>query len=340
MNDVGVAAAFGRTPPESAIRRLGQLSRTAPLSVEPLLVQAAIAQRDSDLDRAERLLVEARRRDPRSAAARYLLAETWIRKGRIGDGLEEMSKLARLMPGSAAQLAPTLSEYARIPGAQPQIKRILAANPQLRQPILNVLAEDPDNARLILELGGLTMRQAGARPSIWQAKLLRGLVDRRDYDGAYALWQRFSGLSGRRPLLFNGDFRQAGAPPPFNWSLASGAAGLAEAADGRLRVLHYGREDATLASQLLLLPPGRYRLSMPVSGSIASGALAWVVTCSPGNEALLRAPLTAGSALLASFTVPAAGCPAQSLELRAAGNDMPGESDLLLGPVVLERAGG
>lgn len=95
MAQVGEAAAQGQAPPQSAIQRLRQLTRVAPLRADPFLVEGAIAQRDGDIVRAEQLLLEARRRDPRSAAARYLLADLWLRQGRIADGIVEMAILSR-----------------------------------------------------------------------------------------------------------------------------------------------------------------------------------------------------------------------------------------------------
>jgi type II secretory pathway component HofQ len=75
MAQVGQSAAQGQPPPQSTMETLRLLSRVAPLRSEPLLVQAAIAHRGGDPSLAERLLLEARRRNPRSAAARYLLAD-------------------------------------------------------------------------------------------------------------------------------------------------------------------------------------------------------------------------------------------------------------------------
>ena len=339
MAEVGKAAAYGRTPPASASERLHELARVAPLSPEPFLVEAALALRQSDLQRAERLLVEARRRDPRSRAARYLLAETLIRQGRLAEGLGEIGTLARLLPGSSAQLAPVLAQFADAPGALEPLKRILAANQPLKQPLLNVLAADPDNLPLILELDQAAPTTDGTRSPPWQSLLLNGLVARGDYDRAYQLWQRFAGIRGERPLLYNSNFSELPAPPPFNWSLASGRAGLAEAANGQMRVLHYGRENATLASQLLLLKPGSYTLSVPVSGTAAPGAIAWTLTCLPSAKSpLMQLPLSQPGRAQATFQIPSGGCPAQKLELVARASDMPKESDILLGPVSLERA--
>jgi hypothetical protein len=338
MAEVGQAAAQGRLPPESTRGRLRHLATSAPLAPEPLLVHGAIALKEGQTKRAERLLVEARRLSPRSAAARFLLADVWLNQGRIEDGLGEMAALSLLIPGSSVQLAPALAQYARTPDAGPELKRMVASNPQLKAPLLAALAADPDNLPLILEIdeGGLAKK---GEPPPWQTIVLNRLTATGNYGRAYNLWKQFAGFGGPRPLLFNGDFRKLSAPPPFNWELKSGNAGFAEPANGRLRVLHYGRADALLASQMLLLPPGKYRLRVGVSGSAGGGSLHWILLCQPQKQRLMQLQLAQPGLAEAGFEVPGDGCAAQRLELRGLPLDMPKEADALVGPVVLQRSG-
>lgn len=337
MAQVGEAAAQGQSPPRSAIERFRQLTSAAPLRPEPFLVHGAVAQRDGNMERAEQLLVEARRRDPRSVAARYLLADLWLRQSRISQGLGEMAILSRLLPEGSIELVPALAEFARTPGAAEQLKPILSSNPRLKQPLLQALAADPDNLRLILELEGDIAGSSAVRSPDWQRTLLKSLIRTGAYERAYALWQRLAGVGGPRPLLFNHDFRRVAAPPPFNWNFNPSSAGLAELANGEMRVLHYGRENAMLASQLLLLPPGTYRLSVPVSGAPAPRSLAWRVSCMPAGKKLIELELTSSATAHGSFEVPTGNCAAQNLELRARAQDLPEETDVRIGPLTLER---
>jgi len=339
MAQVGEAAAQGQNPPQSAMELLGRLARVAPLEAEPMLVQAAIAQKAGDLERAEQLLLEARRRQPRAAAARYLLAHLWLGQGRIEDSLGEVAVLSRLMPESSEQLGPALSEYAKTPGASPKLKEMLATNPKLMPPLLNALATDPDNLPLILELESAVTTTQQEAPQ-WQARVLDALVGRGDYERAYALWQRLSGYGGRRQLLFNGGFSPLAAPPPFNWKLQSGRAGISELGDGRMRVLYYGRANAILASQLLLLPPGRYRFSFGLSGAPQPASLVWMLSCLRGKGSLMRLDLSPSAPRQADFIVPPAGCEAQMLALKGQVQDMPKQSDVLIGPAAIQRTAG
>ena len=337
MAQVGMAAAKGEAPPQSALDRLRALARVAPLRPEPFLVHGAIALRSGDFERAEKLLLQARQLAPRSAAARILLADLWVAQGRIRDGFGELAALSRLVPKSSEQIAPALAQYAKNPGAAPELARMIEGNPRLKQPLLAALAADPSNLALILQLDRVGPAGApGASPQ-WQRILLGALVQQGQYRRAYELWAQLSGQAGERPLLFNGNFQQLSAPPPFNWNLDSGRAGLAEPAGGRLRVLHYGRARSALASQLLLLPPGEYQLTAHVSGKVVPGALAWTIRCLPKGARLAQVEVPSARAMTAAFRVPA-DCAAQHLELTGFELEMPQDSDALIGPVAIRRS--
>jgi hypothetical protein len=335
MAEVGASAARGEAPGQRTLERFSTGASAAPLRPEPFLVQAAMAERAGDLDRAEALLKQARWRDPRSTAARYLLADVALRRNEVVEGLTEMAAVSRLLAGGATQIVPALSQYAHAPGAREQLAAVLKSNPRLKQPLLETLAADPANADLILALAGPDAPSVRPEAQAWKSRLHGGFVERGQYKRAYGLWRSFAGLpSQSAPLLFNGDFADMAAPPPFNWTFASTSAGLAEPSGGRLRVLYYGRENATLASQLLLLPPGTYRLQAPVTGTAAAGALTWTLTCAAGGKQLMQFDLAHGGA--AQFSVPP-GCEAQTLSLVGHMQDMPQASDIQLGPVTLQK---
>jgi tetratricopeptide (TPR) repeat protein len=338
MSEVGSAAAAGQDVGRSTLERLRLAAGAAPLQPEPFLVQGAIAERRGDLARAQSLLEMARWRDPRSPAALYLLADVWLRGGNIVQGLRQLALMSRIMPATSVQLVPALADFARAPGARETLDSILRTNPELRRPLLIALSADPANADLAVALSGPELHSTEQQSQAWKARLLRGLVQRGDYDRAYAIWREFAGLpAGFSALLFNGDFKAAAAPAPFNWTFSSGGAGIAEPANGKLRVLFYGNAEQTLASQLLLLKPGNYEFRAPVDGNPAAGALSWTLTCGSGGRPIMDVPLNS-SAAGARFAVPAA-CPSQMLQLVGHLEDMPQNSDVQIGHVQLERVG-
>jgi len=338
MSEVGQAAAIGGDPSASTLHRLERVASAAPLQPEPFLVKAALAERAGDDLHAEILLRQSRVRNPRSTATRYLLADLWLREGKIVPGLQELATLTRLFPAVSLQLVPSLAQYAQAPGAHQQLLAVLKANPHLKRPLLSALAADPRNTDLIVGLAGSDIGSVdpGAQP--WKKRLLEGLIARAEYARAYTLWRRFAGLSNTQtPLLFNGDFRSLAAPPPFNWSFNSGAAGVVEPDNGKLRVIYYGRKDAVLASQVLLLQPGHYAFEYLTSDSSGSGTLAWNFSCLGSAKQLMTVGINAGKNA-ARFIVPA-NCEAQLLSLTGRTEESPRDTDVQLGPLQLDRVG-
>lgn len=336
MVEVGEAAAKATIPSPATRQRLRLVANVSPLQPEPYLVQAALDSRAGNYVRAEKLLEDARWRNPRSPAARYLLANVWFRQDKVTGALEEMAVLSRLIPGSAVGLAPALAEYARMPNARAQLAPVIARNPQLKAPLLTALAADPANADLVLALAGNDMRSSDPETRVWQRRLLEGFLSRGKYAQAYSLWRRMVEVPiDDHSLVFNANFRRLAAPPPFNWDLYSGAAGMTEETGGRLRVMFYGRENAILASQTVLLPAGEYRFRAPLSGNVPRRALLWTLTCLSASNELMNIDAATGAG---SFTVPQ-DCPAQSLRLVGQIEDMPTDADILIGPALLERVG-
>jgi hypothetical protein len=337
MAGVGEAAAARTDPSTLTLDRFRRVGETAPLRPEPFLVQGALAEKQGNLGRAEALLKRARLLDPRSTAARYLLADVWIREGKTVDGLNQMAVLARLLPGASVQLVQVLAGYSSLPGSSMQLRAILEQNPGLKQPLLLALSSNPVNAGVVLGLAGSDVRSTAPEAKAWKSRLLQGLVKAGKYESAYALWRRFRGIPTNAPsLLFNGEFKDDPAPQPFNWTYSSGRAGIAEPMGGKLRVLYYGRMNAVLASQTLLLQPGGYRFEAPVAGHSAGGALQWTLVCDPAGERLME--LDVGKNDMAAFEVPQ-DCRAQQLQLEGNSRDAPEVTDIQVGPLTVERAG-
>jgi tetratricopeptide (TPR) repeat protein len=330
MEEIGHAAAAGQTaPPETLINAM-QAAASGPLLSDPFLIEGASALSRGQSERAAKLFEEARRRNPRSAAARYFLAQYYLQTGRAAQGLEEASALARLVPGAGGALVPALARYAREPGAKPNLQKLFAQDPGLAGQVLLELARDASNARLVMSLAGPGFGAEAGEVPAWQTQLLRSLIGSGEFAQAHALWRRMSGVREGSRGLFNPQFEKIAAPAPFNWTFGSGKFGVAEPAPaGKMRVMYYGRDDADFANQLLLLPPGTYELRMQVSWenrSADSSGLSWKLTCSPVGGLLLGLPLEKAdrrSGLLnGRFTVPA-NCPAQQLSLVGVAPELP-----------------
>ena len=337
MGEIGTAAARGGTVPPSARDAIASVARKAPLAPDPFLVEGTIAEMVGDSSRAERLFLAARTRNPRSPGARYFLAERYLKTNRILPGLVETGALARLSEQASQPLIPALAAYARTPGAVPELRRFFKLSPVTRDKTLGLLAEDARNAPLILALAPEALD--GAPPTDWHRQLIASLIASGDYAGAEAFWARIAGVA-EHGLLYNPQFRASSALPPFNWQYASGTAGVAEpSGSGGLDVIFYGRAEVTLATQMLRLGAGRYRLAMRVDGPSRASGLAWTIQCVPSNAPLVQLPLgTVGKGSIGGvFAVPAASCPAQLIELRGRPGESSETAQLMILDVKLER---
>lgn len=342
LDRIAVAAASGRPVPRNRIDHIMARAQWAPLAPEPFLVRGVDAQLAGREAIAESAFAAAKQRDPESIAARYFLADQYLRTSQPAKGLVELGALTRLVPGSIEKLAPYYASYAKQAGGEAQLKRMLRLHPDLEPAILGVLAGDAGNADLVLGLSRGT-RDAVGNPAGWPSRLIESLLEAGQYAKARAVWARIAHVpaaSLAETLVFDTRFQSIGLPPPFAWTLSSSGSGIAEGAgDGRLHVVYFGRDNAVLASQTLLLKPGRYRLAFDVEGISDSSALAWTIRCRPGTKRVMALSLGKGGAgrrVVGDFDV-MADCPAQLLELNGTAPDFPQTIDTTVAKLDLSR---
>ncbi len=328
LQEVGRQAAAGHSVDRALIGELLSAATKSPLAPEPYLVRGVQAQLAGNQPLATRAFLEARRLDPRSVAARYFLADHFLRAGQSQQGLAEISALVRLVPQSLDSIAPYLAAYARAPGGAPEVKAMLRNHPQLEPLLFNRLAADASNEPLLLFLWS---GRSGDKDRAWQARLLNALIDAGRYAQAQKAWARFSPNSQRQPALIDPKFDPRELPP-FGWTFAAGPAGVAEPEEaGRLHVIYYGRDNVVLAKQLLMAKPGAYRLSMRVSNvSSVPAALSWTVRCLPSSSEIANVGVAGANngELAARFNVPSDGCVAQQLELTGTAPELADQVDL------------
>ena len=333
---VGIASAMRdrKDVGQDVFRKVDDAAASAPLDPQPFLVRGVQAQLAADGRLAERAFAAAQRRDPRSMPAAYFLADHYFRAGDANRGLDQVVILARLAPGGVHSVAPYVGAYASNRASWPQIRRIFRAEPLLEDETLAVLARDAANADTILALAAERRSNAQSR---WLPTLLGSLIEARQYAKARAIWVKVSRIpAASREWLYDAGFSEPVAPAPFNWELTSSTIGLAERQPGgRLHAIFYGQEDGVLARQLLVLPPGPYRLTLQLSGD--PRPLRWSIRCDKGSE-VARVALDVAAARGWSFQVPP-GCPAQWLELAGASSDMPQRSEVTISRLRLIREG-
>jgi hypothetical protein len=336
MADIAQAVSQRRTVAPATFRMIDDAAAKSPLSPEPYLVRGVRAQLAGDAETAKRAFVQAQWRDPRSVPAAYFLAEFYLRTGVLFDGLKQTALLARLLPQTAGTMAPFLARYAQNPSTWPQIRALFRSEKGLQDRVLQAMAQDPRNADAILALADANFRRPD---SSWLPILLNKLIAAGDYAKARAIWSSV-GRGRAGSLIYDADFSAPEAPPPFNWTLEASTVGLAERQPGkRLHLLFYGNQDGALAKQLLLLPPGAYRLQMQLVGPPAHvELLSWSLRCDKPGRTISSVGVSEAAARGWTFQVPP-DCPAQWIELSGRSGDVAEQAEMTIGSLSLKRVG-
>lgn len=322
-------------------QRAIEAARRLPLNETPFLIAGARALGSGDLSRAERLLTEARARNPRSRTARFLLLELYVRAGRAHRAAEEMATLTRLVPNARPLLVAGLARFAQSFRDGGAMARVLEDDPAIRDDVLDRLAALGEEPELIAAVANGAALPADAE---WPRYLIDALVDRGDVRRAHAYWRRLAGLSADAApaVVFNPRFDDIPAPPPFNWSFADVRAGAARPGAG-LAVEYRGGERVALARQLLLLPAGAYRLSFQAEGETIDkdGELVWTLACRGSAAPLASVPVEAAlqipKSTEAAFIIPDT-CPAQWLTLVGLPGGAPETISLTLSDFEIARS--
>jgi hypothetical protein len=309
-----------------------------PLAPEPFLVRGVQAELSGDGRSAQRAFEAAQWRDPRSLPAAYFLADRYFRAGDVAHGLTEVAALARLSPNGNITVAPYLAAYGRNPANWPALRTMFGANPQLADSALLALASNIATAPAAMALGDPREKPEDAH---WLGALVNTLVANGQYAKARELWARTARQKVSGEPIYDVSFTDKNALPPFNWALTSSGIGFAERQPGgRLHIVFYGQEDGMLASELLTLPPGQYRLSMKLMGDAARARLInWSIWCDQSDGPIASVTLDAAAAHAWQFTVPS-GCTAQWLRLSGVSGDLPQQVDATISALKLERVGG
>src|SRR5439155_24346006 len=99
---------------------------------EPFLVAGIAADAAHEEGRAEALLAEARRRNPRGRFTRLLLLDLYLRHGRSEAAGAELAALSRPIPEAGGALVPELSRLPPDPKTRPGLAKMLRQNPDIR----------------------------------------------------------------------------------------------------------------------------------------------------------------------------------------------------------------
>lgn len=338
----------GRVTDRSKQRAL-QASVKAPLAEEPFLLAAVDALTKNDRPRAERLLLAARLRDPRTDLTRLLLLDNYLRRNKISEATDEISALSGVAPQAGGLLIGELARMAQGPETRGPLEQALKKNPAFRDRLLSHLADNNADPDLILRIASNVPPAPGSSgPAPWQGRLVTSVAERGQVQRAYELWRTFYApkAPAKKVGVYDGSFQGLPGSGPFSWAFPASPAGIAERTPSRtLQVDYYGRDNTELANQLLMLPPGAHRLSIRVEGDAEGegSKLSWIIECQPSKARLgdlvLRKLTYAPRVVAIDFRVPPSGCSAQWLRLIGSAGEFPKGQAATISAVQIARAG-
>jgi DNA-binding transcriptional regulator YbjK len=330
----------------AVMRRAAEALAEVPLASEPFFFAGLAALSARDEAKGQQLVLEARRRAPRDSVTRIVALDGLLRARRVADAVAEITVISQLLPESAQVLIPELARFARNPETRGTLAEVLRKNPRMQNQMLEHLAGNGTDPDIVLALAP-PLAPGRDRPE-WQRRLLQAVVDKGDISRARALWARFAGVDPAKleGSVYDPQFQGLPGPAPFNWQFSETAAGVAEPTRApALQVEYYGRADAELASQLLMLRPGSYRISFQALGATPGtadrSAVAWQLSCHPGKAELATIPIRELSykpkRIGGSFSVPSS-CSAVLLRLIGTPAEFPAAQSITISDLQVQRS--
>lgn len=315
---------------DNALERPEHLARAAltssPLQVTALRVLAWMADARGDHRRALSLMTLAGQRSQRDVASHLWLFRDRLAAGDYEAAYAHGDALMR-HPATQARAARAMALSAGPdPKATQALIRRLAYGPPWRISLIEDLADVQDPALVLSILLDLKATAHGVTADE-SAVFARKLVADGDPQQAYLAWLLLLPEGGYGDLgnVYDGGFEGLPGKGPFVWDFdRQGMAVIQEAPyrDGKaLSVRHTTPTKSVHAWQLLVLPAGRYRLSVDgfLEEANSGGRLWWRLGCAKGGAELAELELVGAAGkwrpLSTSFETPASGCVSQTLEL-------------------------
>jgi hypothetical protein len=314
------AAAIGGDPRKKEIRAL---VRTA--LARDLTVIAGIELRGADRAasgrqaEAARLFALSDRLSRRSLPTRLWLIQASVDRGDVAGALANFDLALRTSTEAPAILFPVLAKASADPTLTVPLARLLDRPSDWRLTYFEwALANGPDLSSLANMMMQMRDRRLIEENRLDQ-RLVELLVTKSEFTQAVHLKRRFDPKPAG--LVADPHFADPSARYPFGWGLGSdGSIGAERSLAASGPVLAYratAPRSGQVAAQLLILPPGNYRLETRTAAAATGVAPLWTLTCGDSGPGLaqLEQPLVAGAQAAAAFAVPQ-GCPAQWLVLR------------------------
>lgn len=330
-------AALAKTLPSPASLALARdAAQRDPLTGDPYFLHGAARRLAGDPRAAARLVDLAVHRDPRFIPAWFWRIGFAAEHRKVADATDAAVRVIEISPDSREQTIPLVVRLTLSPASWPRIRRALATptGATWRESYFNQLVAAGVEPSIVFSAIDVVRETSGKPPGAReQEALLASMVQKGDFERAYTAWLGWLPPESLSKVAYLYDGRFSGAPgaKPFNWILTSSGDGAAviDKQHG-LRIDYTANQPVQLARQIILMTPGRYRmtsvslLDQPMSQD-AEVPLLWQVICLPKRQAIATVRLpdaTSAKGAAIVFDVPP-GCAAQQLSLEGLGMEFP-----------------
>lgn len=318
----------------------------APLDARGFLILGYHQLATNEPNRAIQSLEAGQRLNPRDRLIHLLLLQQYLVSSRFAEAGQQFSVLSRLIGGAQPAIATVMAQMLVTPAMRDAARRTLRSDPGLERAVLIALAKGGSEPDVIFALASPTALNEMGDKDGWGQALVGRLVDTGRFQKARAVWRRVYKVPAAAAAapIFNPLFRPLPASAPFNWTLIASGLGAADPKRDGLSIDYYGRDNGDLASQLLVLAPGRYRLAFEAEGGKADAAsrLFWTVACARDGKTVLAnvaVPTAPGAHRVAADFTAGPACSAQTLALRGEAGEFPSPNALTINRVVITPIG-
>jgi hypothetical protein len=286
----------------------------------------------------------------RDLPTQVLLIEERVRRDDIAGALRHYDIALRTGPEASDRLFPVLIAATANDDIIGPLTALLRTDPPWRTSFLFTLAQAPPSGRNALRLvQSLVSARLTIRPDI-MATLTDSVARARDFDSALGLYS-LARPGNAGALVRNGGFSGAEPFSAFEWAmvgegdLSADQISMDGAGDGNVLEVRAARGAAgTVAQQLVVLAPGRYRISERSGPLSETGPLElyWRIVCvNRSNTVIADVPIPrsrpAGAAAPA-WQVPASDCAAQLLTLAVRPGNAAADAGAWVDAVAISRA--
>jgi hypothetical protein len=301
-----------------------------PLNARALRMLGQLSDLAHDDTQAWRFMAASAHYSMNESPAVAWLADKSFETENYESALHHADVLLRTRPQLISYAMPMLGRLAEEKDAVSKLKELLSKNPPWRAGFFGAIPSNVSDARTPLELLSAVKESPHPPTNDDLRGYLNFLIAHKLYALAYYAWLQFLPTEqlGSIGLLFNSGFETEPSGLPFDWVILPGtgvSVVLAPAPDleeGRALSIAFdqGRVEFPGITQLVVLPPGKYRFSARHLGEvIGQRGLKWRVVCAGGanigESGMIAGRLTAWKSFEFGFEVPGTDCLAQYLRL-------------------------